>query len=68
MVLSATNSGAQKFTFDDGSSQNKSTSSQGGSLATRICLVLSRIMSALNPLSYSDEDVAELNSLITEVN
>lgn len=67
LVISGSNETAQKFTFDDTRS-NRSTTSQGGSLATRFCLVLSRVMSALHPLSHSDEDIAELNSLITEMN
>jgi hypothetical protein len=60
-----------KFTFavDDTTSSFKgSNATQGGSLATRVCLIITKIITSLHQLSASDEDVAELNSLITEVN
>lgn len=70
LVLSTTNSNSQKFNFstDDTTSLNKSTTSQGGSLATRICLTISKVMSSQHQLSHSDEDITELNTLISEVN
>lgn len=67
-----------KFTFqnhpstqkdDDTSSSFKgSTATNGGSLATRVCLVISRILTTTKQLCVTDEEVCELSSLITEVN
>ena len=71
LISSASNASSQKFNFqstEDTSSQNKSTATQGGSLATRLSLLVTRISSATYRVNYSDEDVADLNSLITEVN
>ena len=71
LISSATNASSQKFNFqstEDTSSQNKSTATQGGSLATRLSLLVTRISSATYRVNYSDDDVADLNSLISEVN
>jgi hypothetical protein len=54
---------------DDSTSQNnKSTTTQGGGLANKIGLAISRILSCSTQLEDTDDDVADLVSLVSELN
>ncbi len=71
MTVQTTKNNPSKFNFamaEDTISQSKgSTGTNGGSLATRVALVISKILSS-SKVCPSDDDVGELNSLISEVN
>lgn len=47
---------------------NRSTSTQGGGLANKIGLAISRILSSSSRIDETDDDVADLVSLVTELN
>jgi len=53
---------------DDSTSQNRSTTTQGGGLANKIGLAISRILSSSSKLDETDDDVADLVSLVSELN
>ena len=53
---------------DDSTSLNRSTSTQGGGLANKIGLAISRILSSSSRIDETDDDVADLVSLVTELN
>ena len=53
---------------DDSNSQNRSTTTQGGGLANKIGLAISRILSCSAKLDETDDDVADLISLVSELN
>lgn len=53
---------------DDANSQNRSTTTQGGGLANKIGLAISRILSCSSKLDETDDDVADLVSLVSELN
>ena len=53
---------------DDSTSLNRSTSTQSGGLANKIGLAISRILSSSSRIDETDDDVADLVSLVTELN
>lgn len=58
----------QNMSMDDTLSANRSTTTTGGGLANKIGLAISRIISAKAACDTTDDDVADLISLLTELN